>query len=221
METRIVGRLCGRSWPRRCRLRRGLRWGSAFTAPMRVADFVERFTALTSSRRITVSSSSTSSRPSPHLTAEWTVPGTHDRKLARTLAATNKPFTIRGLLRIAQLHAPARLVRNRDYWDMAGFLYVKIGSAPWRLTTAPRSRVDRLRRLRSPTAPTRRRGGGGIVTSVHRGDQAAAPHVRLHVRRGRLRRLRRRARARHAGPEGRRRPGDRGRSRCADWSSAA
>ncbi len=89
-----------------------------------VADFVERFTATFSSdyRFELVDEFATES----HLVAEWTVSGTHDRG-SPALAATNKPFTIRGAT-IAQLQA-GKFVRNRDYWDMAGFLR-EIGVLP-------------------------------------------------------------------------------------------
>jgi steroid delta-isomerase-like uncharacterized protein len=53
------------------------------------------------------------------LAIEWVVSGTHDRD-SPMLAATGKPFTIRGAT-IARLDG-GRIEYNRDYWDMAGFL---------------------------------------------------------------------------------------------------
>lgn len=60
------------------------------------------------------------------LAAEWTVSGTHDRNSAE-LAATGKPFTIRGAT-IARLHG-GKIAYNRDYWDMVSFL-AQVGMLP-------------------------------------------------------------------------------------------
>jgi steroid delta-isomerase-like uncharacterized protein len=58
--------------------------------------------------------------------AEWVVSGTHDGS-SPALAATGKPFTIRGAT-IARLR-DGKITYNRDYWDMAGFL-TQIGVLP-------------------------------------------------------------------------------------------
>jgi steroid delta-isomerase-like uncharacterized protein len=58
--------------------------------------------------------------------AEWIISWTHDPS-SPDLAATGKPFTIRGAT-IARLQ-DGKITYNRDYWDMASFL-AQVGALP-------------------------------------------------------------------------------------------
>ena len=56
---------------------------------------------------------------------EWTMRGTHDGS-RRALAATGKPFEIRGAS-VGKVR-DGKICAQRDYWDMAGFL-AQVGAA--------------------------------------------------------------------------------------------
>ena len=58
---------------------------------------------------------------------EWELSGTNTGAVAG-LPATNKPFRIRGVS-IGERDGEGRIVRNRDYWNLADYL-VQVGILP-------------------------------------------------------------------------------------------
>ena len=98
--------------------------GATFKSRNEVEAFVDEFTqAFSSDYRFTLI---TELATDTSVGAEWVVSGTHDGS-SPALAATGKPFSIRGAT-IARIR-DGKIVYNRDYWDMAGFL-TQIGALP-------------------------------------------------------------------------------------------
>jgi steroid delta-isomerase-like uncharacterized protein len=98
--------------------------GATFKGRQEVEAFVEVFAqTFSSDYRFTLV---TELLTDSSVAAEWVVSGTHDGS-SPALAATGKPFTIRGAT-IARLR-DGKITYNRDYWDMAGFL-TQVGVLP-------------------------------------------------------------------------------------------
>ncbi len=98
-----------------------------------IADFVARADTMSSDYAIEWVSTQ---RSGTSYAAEWIMSGTNDGPLiALGLPPTGKPWNIRGVS-IGRLDDEGHIQRNRDYWNLAGFL-MQLGAMPAPTSAVP------------------------------------------------------------------------------------